>query len=178
MKALTEIKPEYIIRMRTGDQAAFKAIFLFYEKRLYSFSFRFLKDREQAEEILQEVFLNLWINREKIDSSYPLGSFLYTVTRRLTLNYLRQAANSQKLKEKLWISIKESQNETEEAVLLADLKRQINQSVQKLPRQQQLVFRLSRDEGLSHEEIAQRLRISSNTVKNHLVQALKRIRLQ
>lgn len=178
MNSFKEIDTSYIISLREGDRAAFTVIFHFYNNRLFSFVYRFLKDREQTEEIIQETFLSLWMNREKIDTQYNMGSYLYTIARRLTLNQIRNTANSDRLKERLWHIIETAQNPTEESVFLADLNRQLEHTISHLPRQQQLIFRLSRQEGLTHEEIARRFSISSNTVKNHLVQALKKMRLK
>ncbi|MNY26377.1 ECF RNA polymerase sigma factor SigW [compost metagenome] len=149
-----------------------------YKTKLYSFAWRFLKNKELSQEIVQETLISLWTNRHNLDTSYPLGPYLYTIARRLTLNVLRNAATAGAAREKLWLELNEAHNETEEAVLLADLQEFTDQSVAKLPKQQQLVFKLSRYEGLSHEEIAARLKISKNTVNNHLVEALKNLRQQ
>lgn len=178
MHHLPEIDSHYIYSLRAGDEFAFREVFRFYHQRLYSFAFRFLKDKEQTEEIIQEVFLRLWLGREKVDPEKATGSLLYTMTRRLTLNSLRDIANSQKLRENVWRSIEEGQNSTEESVFVSDLEHFIADFLLTLPQQQQLIFRLSRHEGLSHDEIAERLHISPNTVKNHLVRALHKLRVQ
>lgn len=169
---------ELISRIRNGDESAFRIIFDLYSGKLYNFSFRFLKNKEQCQEVVQEVFLNVWVSRAKLDDQYPIAPYLYTITRRLTLNVLRDIANSQSAMSKLWLNVQKVSNETEEDVLLDDLERFTEQVLLKLPKQQQLVFRMSRQQDLTYDEIAEELNISRNTVKNHLVAALKTLRTQ
>jgi len=169
---------ELISRIREGEEAAFRIVFDLYSSRLYSFSFRFLKNNEQCQEVVQEVFLNFWLNRAKLDDNYPVAPFLYTITRRLTLNSLRKSANSETAINNLWANMQKVSNETEEVVMVDDLQRFTEGVVIKLPKQQQLVYRMSRQQDLSYDEIAEELHISRNTVKNHLVAALKTLKSQ
>jgi RNA polymerase sigma factor (sigma-70 family) len=80
--------------------------------------------------------------------------------------------------EKMWLNCQTTTNETEEGILLEDLERFTEQVLGSLPKQQQLVYRMSRQQELSYDEIAEELNISRNTVKNHLVSALKTLRTQ
>ena len=169
---------ELISRIKEGDESAFRIVFDLYSSKLYAFSYRFLKEKEPCQEVVQEVFLNLWINRAKLDTQYPIAPYLYTITRRLTLNVLRHVATSQSAMDKMWLNVKKVSNETEEEVFLEDLSRFTEQVLSKMPKQQQLIFRMSRHQELSYDEIADELNISRNTVKNHLVAALKTLRTQ
>jgi RNA polymerase sigma-70 factor (ECF subfamily) len=146
---------ELITRIKEGDEAAFRLVFDSYSSKLFYFSLKFLKDKESCQEVVQEVF-----------------------TRRLTLNVLRQLASSQSAMEKMWLNFQTTTNETEEHILLEDLERFTEQVLGSLPKQQQLVYRMSRQQELSYDEIAEELNISRNTVKNHLVSALKTLRTQ
>lgn len=164
--------------IKEGDEIAFKEVFDRYFRRLYTFSFRFLKNKEQAEEVVNDALMNVWINKSRLNRESSILPFLYTVTRRLTLNVLRNIATSQRAIDQLWISMEKLSNETEETVLLNDLKQFTEQALVHLPAQQQLVFRMSRYDQLNYDEIADRLNISRNTVKNHLIAALKTLRSQ
>lgn len=177
MKANTEFQEkELLLALKAGDEAAFRKVFDLYYKRLHTFGFRFLKNKEQAEEIVHDALLSLWLNRDKLNVALPVLPYLYTITRRLALNALRDVATSQKAIDQLWEKMEKLSNETEEAILLSDLKQFTEQSLVNLPHQQQIVFRMSRYEGLNYDEIAEKLNISRNTVKNHLVAALKTLR--
>lgn len=165
-----------IQRLIAGDESAFSKVYGFYSGKVYRLAFRFLKDKEQSEEIVQEAFINLWLNREKLDPEGNPWLYLYVIAKRLSLNALREVSKSATLTEKLLSRIKEAQNTTEEGIIANELENSIDKIIDKLPKQQQLIFKLSRIEGLSHKEIADQLQISPNTVKNHMVEALKTLR--
>ena len=167
---------DLILRLKAGDESAFKTVFDTWFKKLYYFSFRYLKNREYAEEIVQETMLQLWLTREKLDDQYPISPYLYTIARRLSLNSLRQIATSKSASEHHYANLKETVNTTEEALGLAELKRITEEALLLMPKQQQQVYRMSRNEGLSLDEIAAILGIAKNTVKKHLSEALKSIR--
>lgn len=167
---------DLVIRLKAGDETAFKTVFDLWFKKLYYFSFRYLKNREQAEEVAQETMMQLWLNRAKLDEKYPISPYLYTIVRRLSLNSLRQIATSRSASEQHFARINDAENTTEEAVSLAELKRITEEALALMPKQQQQVYRMSRNDGLSLDEIAQELGILKNTVKKHLSDALKTIR--
>ncbi len=169
---------EQIKRLREGNESAFQHVYQSLAPKVYGFAYRFLKDKAQSEEVVQEAFITLWENREKLDQERPLEPYLFTISKRLVLDSLRKATSSQALREKLMLKISENHNETEESIILSDLMAFAEKAIRELPRQQQVVFRLSRFEGLSYEEIGERLNLSKNTVKNHLVVALKTLKTQ
>jgi len=160
-----------------GNEDVFTAIYEQYSEKVYRLAFRFLKDKALSEEVVQETFINVWLSREKLDPEGNMWLYLYVVAKRLSLNSLRQACKSNDFVENL-LNFMEEQNSTEEEVLARDLEQFTDKIIERLPRQQQLVFKLSRVEGLSHKEIAEQLHISPNTVKNHMVEALKTLRSQ
>jgi RNA polymerase sigma-70 factor (family 1) len=167
---------EIVLALKEGREPAFRLLFDQNFKRLFAFSYGLLKNREQAEEVVNDALLNVWLNREKLNEDLSIQPYLYTITRRLTLNVLRQIASSQKMIDQLWLDIEKVSRVTEESILLSDLQRFTEASLNILPPQQQLVFKMSRFEGLNYDEIAEKLNLSRNTVKNHLVAALKTLR--
>lgn len=174
--AIKSIDWNLIVRLREGDESAFRVVFDQYSQKIYGLAYHFLKNREQSKEVVQETLLRLWEHRLKLDSEYPLAPWLYTIARRVTLNMLRQTATSEAARKKLWLTMHPEHNETEEGILAADLERLTSHILNTLPQQQQMVFRLSRFEGLTYEEIAARMNISVHTVKYHLTGALKTLR--
>ncbi|MGN7986090.1 RNA polymerase sigma factor [Pedobacter sp. 22226] len=170
------IERDIILALKRGEESAFRLIFDQNFKRLFAFSFRLLKNREQAEEVVHDALMNVWVNRERLNDALSITPYLYTITRRLTLNVLRHISTSQKMIDQLWLDIEKVSNNTEESILLTDLQRFTDSSLHILPSQQQLVFKMSRYEGLNYDEIAEQLNISRHTVKNHLIAALKTLR--
>ncbi len=169
-------EPDLSRRLSTGDEQAFRVVFDRFHLKIYQFAFNFLKDKEQSEEIVQDTFLSFWLHRSKINPEQPIAPLLFTIARRTLTDAWRKAATSQRFREHIRQIIDLSSNDTEEQVFKNDLERITHDALSKLSEQQQEVFTLSRYEGLSYDEIAERMHISKNTVKYHLVNALKVIR--
>ncbi len=143
---------------------------------MYYFVFSILKSDYAAEEVLQEVFIKIWTQREKINLSYSFHSFIYTIARNLTYNYLRTIASRESLKKELWKNITVLSEQTENTILFNEYESLVNTIVEDLPAQKRSIFILSKKEGKTNQEIADLLEISPKTVKNHLWKTLQTIR--
>ncbi|MFC6099415.1 RNA polymerase sigma factor [Olivibacter domesticus] len=170
------IDPYLIAQLKLGSEAAFRKIYQQLHLKVYRFIFALLKDSCQSEEILQETFVSLWVNRQHLKGELPLYPYLYLTARRLTIDAFRKASSEQHFKERLQFLQLDSTNETEEQILMSDLQNLTKEAINILPPQQRIIFQLSRIENLSYDEIALQLNISRNTVRNHLVSALKTLR--
>ncbi|MGK6350563.1 RNA polymerase sigma factor [Parapedobacter sp. DT-150] len=159
-----------------GNEAAFRLIYDLHSEQVYQLAFRFLKDTTWSEEVVQDVFLKLWLNRKGLDEQGNMWLYLYVIAKRLSLNKLREIRKSAVLFERLMLRLEVANNPTEEQLMSEELEEYAQQLVTSLPKQQQLIFKLSRVDGLSHKEIADQLGLSPNTVKNHMVQALKTLK--
>ncbi|MEX8546591.1 MAG: RNA polymerase sigma factor [Mucilaginibacter sp.] len=165
-----------ICQLRAGDEPAFAAVYERYGEKVYRLAFRFLKDRAQSEEIVQETFIKLWLTKSQLDPQGNLWLYLFVIAKRLSINALRQHNQSADALGQFATRMVETHNVTEEQIIAHDLEQFTEKILQKLPNQQQQVFKMSRREGLTHKEIAERLHISPNTVKNHMVEALKTLK--
>jgi len=161
-----------------GHDPVVKIIYSKYHNKVYNLALRFLKDKDLASEIVQETFIKLWINRSKLDPSGNLWLYLFVIAKRLSLNKLREINRSQNLFDKLVSRIEQMHNPTEDTVMEKDLLSYTEKIVSTLPKQQQKVYRLSRQEGFTHKEIASQMQISSSTVNNQLTEALKKLRTE
>lgn len=170
------ISASTIYLLKKGDEASFRLIYEELGGPIYNLSVGFLKDKAWSEEIVQEVFLRLWLNREKLDENGNMWLYLYVLAKRLCLNKLREIRRSKESFDQLMITIERISLCTQNDILKADLERYVDGVVSLLPERQQVIYKLSRSEGLSHKEISEKLGISSNTVKNHLVEALKTLK--
>lgn len=169
---------DQIKRLREGDSLIFQQIYQDLAPKIYRLAYSFLKDKVQSEEVVQEAFIVFWENRQAFEIGRPIEPYLFTVSKRLVMDSFRKATSTNALREKLMLKISEKHNETEDKIILSDLMAFAEKAIQDLPRQQQIVFRLSRFEGLSYDEIGERLNLSKNTVKNHLVVAVKTLKTQ
>lgn len=167
---------ELFSNISRGDQEAFQLLFGMYKSRLHDFAFRILKSHEAADELVQETFLKIWASRETLISIEQPEHYLFTVIRNKAIDQLRKIAQDRILRENIWKRISQLQNPTEEYLFEKESNQLVQEAFAKLSPQKQEVFRLSRYEGLNHEQIADQLHISKNTVKNHLVSSLRFIR--
>ena len=171
-----EVATELVVRLIEGDERAFRAIYDQLHERIYRMLFALLKDAAQPEALLQETFVNLWLNRHKLNPAQSLYPYVYLVARRLATDQFRRKLSEAKAKTYLADRQDEYSYDTDDTINAADLQRFADEVIKGLPRQQQVVYLMSRNEGLSYDEIAERLHISRNTVKNHLVSALKTLK--
>lgn len=165
-----------LIALKAGNELAFEQLVDLHFCKLYSLCFRTLKNKENAEEITYDTFISVWMNRKRIDENRSILPYLFTIARRLVLNAWRNMETHQKAIDQLWLEMNLISNETEETVLLNDLMQFTENALINLPPQQQLVFRMSRFEGLKYDEIAAKLGLSRETVKQHMVAALRTLR--
>ncbi len=160
------------ISLRNSDKSAFREVFDRYHRKVYLFAYSFLKDSDQCEDVVQEAFLQFWMYRQKLALDVPIAPLLFTMTRRIILNYWRKSATSDKFRQQLLHSLEEGGNDTEAYMVSRDIERISEEALHLLTEQQKEIFLLSREEGLTYAEIADRLHISRNTVKYHLTNAL------
>jgi RNA polymerase sigma-70 factor (family 1) len=157
-------------------EITFKRIFDTYKDRLYSYVLAVSHSSYTAEEITQEIFMKLWLCRDALSSIDNMESYIFTIARNKTLNYLRKAGNQASLLQEIQKRMKPAANNTEERTSSSDLEKLVHEATSLLSPQRKLVYELSRQEGLNHDQIANELHLSRNTVKNHLVFSLRFIR--
>lgn len=155
------------------DRSAFNAIYEKYWKRLFLYAFRILGDKETCEDIIQEVFVNLW-QRSAVIKIDTLEAYLIKAIRYQISNHIRSKKDTAKIDQVLDQLIE--QTSAESVLEKAETERIINQSVKDLPVKRREIFLLSREEQLSNKEIAYQLDISVRTVESHIYKALKHIR--
>ncbi|GAB3731131.1 RNA polymerase sigma-70 factor [Spirosoma lituiforme] len=167
---------EVMLRLMQHDEAAFETLFRRYYHYLYSIAIQYVKDPDLAEDALQEVFLKLWTHRSQLDERQSLRNYLGTAMRHQVLNVIRD----EKRTILRHLSHKATQSEvdttTEETLILNEYGSVFQDGLRLLPAQRKLVFMLRSEQGLSNEEVASQLHISTNTVKVHYYQACQFLR--
>lgn len=168
---------ETLVKLKQGDESAFSTIYSHYKPALINFIKSLIKVGDIAEDITQQVFLSVWLNRNNIHPDQSFSSYLFTMAKNSTLNYIRKDNNNkQYLKDMIWDEMLIGRCFTDEAVEHDELLKTINEAIGSLTDQKKKIFEMSRKFGKSHEEIATELNISKNTVKNHIVDSISLIK--
>jgi RNA polymerase sigma-70 factor (family 1) len=166
---------ELFVQIAKGDEAAFAVLFNLYLPKLYPFIIKFTRSEQAAREVVQETFLRVWLNRDKLDEIENPGGWLFKVASNECYTYARKMVLHKKFSYPL-SSDPDTANTTEVLLDLKELNRLICEAVDQLPPQRKKIYQMSRNEGKTIPEIAAALSISPNTVKNALVTSLKYIR--
>lgn len=165
-----------IERLKDGEVLAFDLLFKKYSQKLYRFSFSLLKNEEDSREIIQETFFRVWKNRNSIDSGKSFKSFLFTISYNLIIDQMRLRIKDQEFKKNLAEHFKNIQLENVPATDYKQLENKIQIIVEKLPEKRKMIYKMSREDGLSHKQIAEKLNISVKTVENQINLSLKQIK--
>jgi RNA polymerase sigma-70 factor (family 1) len=174
---------EIFAEIKLGSKDAFEFLFLKYYKDLCTYAYGILRDRYSSEEVVQEMFVKLWENRESLIIEISAKSYLYRTVHNQCLNYInhlnvRQKYSSDKVSETkhIYIAGPVSDHYPIANLLVQELENKIEKAIASLPNQCREVFLLCRYEELSYAETAGKLGVSINTVKTQLQRAMTRLR--
>lgn len=181
MTAAIQILPnekDLFVRIANGDEAAFTIVFHHYNRRIYPFVLKMIKSDFLAEEIVQDVFTKLWDKRHHLSQVNSPQSYIFTMATNRTLDQMKKISNEARLIKELTGAMERlCNNEIEEWFDGRQSEKLIHEAVSHLPKQRQLIYKLSRNEGKSYKQIAEELGISPSTVKNQLIEAVRSIKL-
>ena len=164
------------LNLKKGDKRAFETIFDQYKSKLYFFALGYLHSPYEAEDVLQNTFLSLWEHRHSIDETLSVKNYLYKTVVNNIYNFLKQEGIKRKHIDFTLTYALEEDDYSQRSIYFNDLKQRIESLVEHLPAQQQKIFKLSRWDGLSHDDIARQLGLSVRSVENQVYRALKFIK--
>jgi RNA polymerase sigma-70 factor (ECF subfamily) len=167
---------ELLEKTANGDERAFRCLFDRYQPKVYSFAMYITRSTYLSEEIVQEVFMKIWITRKGLADIEHFGAYLKTIAKNIASNYLKRLAHEQLILQKMAEEAPPSEANLENEVIMNELQRILDEAIATLPPQQQKVYLLHRYDNLKQEEIARQMQISYYTVKEHMKKALKTIR--
>ncbi|TDX12754.1 RNA polymerase sigma factor [Flavobacterium sp. S87F.05.LMB.W.Kidney.N] len=166
-----------LLELSQGSELAFTNVYNQYKNNVYSTAFRITKSKILSEEAVQDIFLKIWQNRETLSEIDHFENYLYIISRNHLFNSIKKIAREATLASE--INLKETGFiDTDTSIKDEQYNIILNQIVEQLPPQQQKVYKMAKLEGLSHQKIGESLGISTETVKKHMAQALKFIRLK
>jgi len=167
---------ELVERLQKGDVEAFDLIYEKYSGKLYAFGLKYLKSTEEAEELVQSVFLKLWENYKILKKELSFKSYLFTIAYNDICKLFRKRNYRQKFIDDTLYENSQFSSEIEEGIDYHSVLEQVELIVNKLPEKQKTIFLKSRKEGKSTKEIAEEVGLSPGTVDNYISESLKFIR--
>lgn len=166
------------VDFKSGYPKAFRIIFEMYHQVILQHAYGFCHNREEAEEIAQDTFTQLFVYREKIQEEENILPFLYAVSKRIAISHFRRKVIREGALEHIGALSNRNPYDTQESVLIKELNDSLDKIIEELPQQQKKVFVMSKMDDLSYQEIAEQLAVSKHTVKNHLAVATKTVRIK
>ncbi len=167
---------ELVERLQKGDVEAFDSIYNKYSGKLYVFGFKYLRSKDEAEELVQSIFLKVWENYKKLKKESSFKSYLFTIAYNEICNLFRKRNYQQKFINDSLYENSQSSYEIETGIDNKSVLDHVHQIINELPEKQKTIFLKSRQEGKSTKEIAEEIGLSPGTVDNYISDALKFIR--
>jgi len=162
-----------LTRLRQGDKDAFIELYERHHIGLYNYTLHFLKIPDLAKDVVQDVYLKAWEIRERINPELSFTAYLYTISRNRVFKLMKKIGADEALRQQVMRQLQLNMDDPERKVLWRQYEQTLRNAIGQLPPQRQKVFRLCREEGKTYEQAARELGISANTVKEHMVLAVK-----
>jgi len=164
---------QVISRIRNGDEQAFEWLFRQYYEKLCQWAYRYLRDLDSSEEVVQDLYYNLWRNRAKMEFHVSVKSYLYKAVSNNCTMLIRKKGRRSAIEADLASQHQGSNAEPAELLEVKEIREVVNKTLEELPEKPAQIFRMSRYEGLKYREIAEKLSISIKTVEANMGKALK-----
>ena len=170
-----EIDRETILLMSKGDKKAYETMFRRFYPKVHRFVAMLLKNKDDADDVCQLIFLKIWNKREKFTDVRDFDSYLFILTKYTVINYI-SSRHVMPIDIHSLPELCSNESSPFDNVVVKDTQLLVDMVVENMPQQRQMIYRMSREQHLKNEEIAQRLGVQKKTVENHLNLALKEIK--
>lgn len=167
---------ELVLRLRNGNIAAFDTLFETYSQKLFGFALKYFKNETDAEELVQDVFVKIWENRQDLKYELSFKSYLFTIALNQIRKHFNKKAVSLRYIESIQQELEPDYNPAFQTDDYEGVIRQLNDLIGQMPPRRQEIFRKSKLEGKSSKEIAAELNLSPGTVDNQVSEALRFLR--
>lgn len=167
---------ENLLALRSGCQTAFRQIYTLYSGRIYLNIRKMVKSEQDAAELLQEVFIKVWDKRELIDPEQSFRSYLFQIAKYTVYNFIRKNNLEKQIQAYLSQHNTQLYSHVEEQLDEKQDEQWLSRTIEQLPPQRRLIYKLCKIEGKSYAEVSTLLRISTSTINDHIVKATKYIK--
>jgi len=176
-KDIRMLEPELLLLLQNGDEGAFASLFYAYKDKLFAFLLNITKSDAKAKDIVQDVFLKIWLNRANISEIENFNAYIYFIAQNQAIDQFRKSSKELFSNVDVFNSKEDELTPDPARVLInKETQEKINEALNKLPLQQKKVFILHNEYGFKHSEIAEQLNLSVSTTQNHMREALKNLR--
>jgi RNA polymerase sigma-70 factor, ECF subfamily len=166
----------FCAQLQQDNRSLFNQLFADYYVNLCRFAYTYVKDQDASEEIVQEMFISMWENKDKLNISTSIRAFLYTSIKNRALNYLRDEKTRKNHENEFALKQSGEMTRIIDFCEREELQHLITDAINDLPQQCQIIFKMSRDQNLTYNEIAHQLNVSPKTIENQMSIALKKLR--
>jgi RNA polymerase sigma-70 factor, ECF subfamily len=167
---------ELVEKIIESDSTAFEKLYFKFVQRIYYFTKRYITTEAEIEEVVQEVFTKLWEHRMNLRTDMSINGYLLTITKNTIFNQFRRNLNHQAYCQYLITYNKNHTKYSNDDVLFNELKKIVEEAIEKLPPQRQKIFKMSRFNGFAYKEISKKLGLAEKTVEAHIRLAIRDIR--
>ncbi len=159
-------------RLKKGEKEAFQELFNLYAPKIYRFAVSYLKNKSDAEELLQDVFLKIWEKRENLDPAQNIKAYLFKITVNSIYDFVRKKNIEKAFSDFSKHNYPSGSESSWHEIIWNEMLSKLDHLVSKMPDQRRKIFTLSKEDGLTNQEIAQKLNLSKRTVENQLYRAI------
>lgn len=165
-------------RIKFGNKEAYQELFERYAPKIYHFSLAYLKNDADAEELVQDVFLKVWEKREILDTAQNIKAYIFKIAINTIYDFIRRKNIEKAFNDFAKENYEINSNSTWNTIVFDEMQATLKELVSQMPEQRRKVYQLSKEKGLSNDEIAQKLELSKRTVENQLYRAVAFLKAQ
>lgn len=165
-----------IVSLKQGDLTAFNQLYKAIEAKLYAFTFKMLRDKEETEEVVQEVFVKVWEKKHLLDPQQNIESYIFSISKNIVYNKAKRKVYEHAFKQHVIQQNNIATNSIENTLDYQELNQILDKIYESMPPVRRQVFTMSRIEGLTNKEIAEKLNTSNSNIENHINKALREIK--
>lgn len=165
-----------IKQLKKGNQLAFDSLYHAYFGKLFGFALKLTHSRDDSEEIVQEVFIKIWELREELDENKSFASLLFTIAKNKIYNKSRHRVHEFAYQHYYQQNHQEAIAAVEQQIDYLETKQNLDKAIEQLPEKRREIFLMSRMQGLTNKQIAEKLNTSTSNIENHINKALKTLK--
>jgi len=167
---------QLVEKLKQSDTVAYESLYLLYVQRLYGFVLRMAKSPELAEDVVQDIFVKLWENRQQLDPEQSFKSYIFTMAKNQLLNFIKRKAHESRIVNEILAHVPRGSRPSDNMILENEIQHLLDEALSSLPPQRKLIFELCRIQGLTYKQAAEQLGLSDSTINSQMVKAIKTVK--